>query len=487
MNHLDQSKLIQLLKLLSDKEFANLKIWLSSPWAKTNKYFIPFFNIIERTAPDFSAATLTKEKVYAQLYDNKKYNNKIFNNLLLLLTKEVENYLVQLQLRQEEDLKQQLLGKVLLAHNEVKLFEKTTQQSIKKLEKKIAKSAGDHLLLHQLNESLHFQASGHHRYKSEAPLLEQANTHLDAFYTLEKLRYLQEKAARTKILKTAPNEVDAALLALLNQLQIPLQLPVLTLYNQRLNQEKTLDVASYNSFKQVYLKLFPSLHFSFQQLFLFCCINDTLALNTRGYYLAMEELFGWYRLGLREKLLFQNDRITGGTYNNIILTACHLKEYTFLNQFIATYSAQLPEPIRDQAHLWAKEQLNYVLKNYGQVVTALNKWLPTNKVYVIQAKITLLKAHFKLAIADKSQLKSFESYCSAFEKYILRNQLYAKNKSISYLKFIQHTKKIVRLKYVGKKTQQWNSLLQVINNEAFLIGKQWLKAEIALLDQPIDG
>jgi hypothetical protein len=483
LKHLVNSKLIRLLKLLPPKSFNDFEYWLTAPWSQKNKYFIPFFKILAKAAPNFSCDSLQKEKVYITLYEKNKYDNKIFNNLLLALTKEVERYLAHLQLMQEQDLKQQLLGKVLSTHNELPLFETTTKQHIDRLEKKAAKSTTDHLLLYQLNEALHFQPSGHYRYQTMVPFLEQANLHLDAYFLLEKFKYLQEKVTRTHILQTNQLDIDAntSLLALLNKIEVPLSIPAITLFKCRLNQKKTPDWNTYITFKKAYLSFFSSLHFSFQQLFLFCCINDTLALNTGGHSEAIKELFEWYQLGLNKKLLFQNGKITGGTYNNIILTACHDQKHGFLKDFIANYSKHLPEPIQAQASIWATQQLKYVLEDYTTVVTNLNQWLPSNKIYAIQAKITLLKAHYKLAINDNQQQKSFDSYCLAFERYILRNRLYAKNKRTSYLKYIQYAKKIVRLNYSTKGIQHWERLLTAIDKEPFLIGKQWLKKEIALL------
>jgi len=481
LKHLTDSKLIRLLKLLSDKAFREFEYWLTAPWSQKNKYFLPLYKIIAQAAPNFLSDDLGKEKVYTELYAKKDYNNRIFNNLLLAFTKEVENYLAQLQLIQDDGLKQQLLGNVLLAHNEVKLFEATTQQYIQKLEKKEAKSTADHLLLHQLNESIYFQSSGHHRYQSEAPTLAAANAQLDAFYLLKKFKFLQEITARIKILQAAQEQVDDTLLVLITKLQTTVKLPALALYDYRLNQQKALDWDSYKQFKQLYTAAFPQLHFSFQQLFLFCCINDATALYSKGISKGINELNEWYQFGFKHQLLLQNDSISEVTYNNIILVTCHVGTPTFIRNFITTYKDKLSPAIQEEAYRWSIAQLDYVLGNYEQTFEQLIEWLPKNDLYAIQAKITLLKANFKLVLMNASHKDQFNSHCLAFEKYIKRNRLYSEDRSASYLKYIQYTRKICQKYYQTSKAPKWESLLQAIEREPILFGKRWLQEEIGLL------
>jgi len=230
VNHLANSKLIRLIKILSAKELKELKDWLASPWCKKNKYYLPFYAIICQAAPKFAEESLLKETVFEQLYKDKNYKNAIFNNLILSLTKEVQRYLSFLYSQQSKEEQSQLFRKALLDRNAIALYETTAQSQIKQVALQSAKSAEDYLRLNRLHQELYFQPSGHFRYQEDAPHLVAANEYLDAFYLLEKYKYLHESAARTKILKITKPSLLQVDIALLEELQCQLALEVVPLY-----------------------------------------------------------------------------------------------------------------------------------------------------------------------------------------------------------------------------------------------------------------
>lgn len=473
------SKLIDLLKLLSKKEFNEFGDWLTSPWSHKNKYFLPFYEIIEKAQPKFNTPELAKHSVFKQLYgQKKKYHPGIFNNLILAFTRAVENYLAHLQLNQQETLAQQLTCQELLDRNNIDYFEENSYRLIKELEQKDGLSTFDYWTLHQLHLGIYFQPSTHYRYLPTAPDLVKGDHYLDIFYLLSKFKTLLEVKTRSQILKQIPPKSNTTTTeALANLLSTPLTLPEVELYQMRLQMEPLPDWQQYKKFKKYYKANFEKLHFSFQQIFLFSCINDAVALNSKGVS-AIKELLEWYQLGLKHGLLLQNGQLTAITFNNIILTACHEEDLQFLKDFIKKYQKKLPAKIRTTASKWATAHLNYAEGDYGLAISKLKDWLPTNPIYAIQVKATLLKANFKLSLEDDSHALHFESFCLAFEQYIRRNKVYSKDRSNAYLKCVLYCRKICKLFYTPSKNNKWSKLEKAIEKEVNLFGKDWLKGEI---------
>lgn len=481
MGALKESKLIEILSILSKKEFKELGPWLQSPWGSSNKHLFPFYQIIQQSAPKVGATTLQKEAVFKQLFPKKKYNNRTFNNLILAFTKEVENYLSHLQFKEEKQQKQLLLGKAFMSRKRIDYFEESHQKLIGQIEKKEEKSANDYLLLKQLYHELYFQASAHHRYDPDTLFLEQCMSNLDAYYLLERYSYLHEQVSREKILKLPINEKNEEIATFLGDLQDYLQLPVAGLYGFRIKTNLVHDWNDYLIFKRLFLTHHVKLPFDLQQTFLFCCLNDAVDFNSKGEESAIRELYDWYVFGLEHGLLLQNEMITSITYNNIVLTACYVQQHDFLAQFIEEYGQRLPKKIQTSAKRWANAQLQCALGNYDKVTEDLKDWKPKDKSFAIQAKATLLKANFKLYLEDPSLLNLFNSYCLSFEKYIKRNQLYSKHRSTAYLKFIQLIRRLAHLAYKEINDREWSKFLKEINNESVLFGKIWLVTEIALI------
>ncbi len=484
-NHLANGKLVRLCKTLSIKEFKQFKDWLVAPWGKKNKYYLPFYEIIAATAPSFSPEGLKKEQIFLSLYGSKKYNNALFNNLISALTKELQNYIALVYLNKNPYENDHLLRQHLWTCNAVDLYEDFAINSIKKLEKKPVKSTEDYLHLNRLHQAVYFQTSGHHRYQKGAPNLLAANHYLDVYYLLEKYKYLHEATSRLSIIQTDQSQLNVSI-PLLQELQNKLSLEAVDLYENRLNRSGKVTWKDYVLFKEKFISSFDQLPFSLRQSFLIFCINDSIYLDATGHSKAIEELFSLYKLGLKDKLLIKNESLNEATFNNIVLTACHVAEVSFLEKFIDDYEHLLPAAVRKEAFIWALTQLAYAKGNYEKVEKQYSDWLPKNKHYAIQAKVTLLKTNFKLALINKSSRQFFNAYCNAFKKYIRRSKVYTTNRNTAYLKLIQYSNKMLTTFYDANQLVDWELLEASIEKEQLLLGKRWLKKEINLLKEKIE-
>lgn len=482
--HLANSKLVNLCRTLSSKEFKQFKDWLLAPWCKKNKYYLPFYELLVKASPSFLPKNLKKEQAFIYLYGPKKYNNALFNNLITSFTKELQNYLAIVHLQKTPHEKDRLLRQHLWTNNTVDLYEDFAINSVDNLENKSVKSTEDYLHLNRLHQAIYFQTSGHHRYERGAPNLFAANHYLDVYYLLEKYKYWHEASSRLNIVQTEQSHLHVSF-PLLQELQDELSLVAIDLYEVRLKRSDRVSWKEYLLFKKKFLSSFDQLPFSLRQSFLIFCINDIIYLDAAGHISAIEELFSLYKLGLQKDLLIRNKGLNEATFNNIVLTACHVEDLNFLEKFIDDYEHLLPAPLRKEAFIWALTQLDYANGNYEKVVKQYNNWLPKNKHYAIQAKVTLLKANFKLVLFNKSSRKSFNTYCKAFEKYIRRSKLYTANRNTAYLKLIQYNNKIVTKFYDSNNLVSWEKLEQSIEKEKLLLGKRWLKKEINLLKEKV--
>ena len=478
-NNLIKSKLLTIIQSFSANELIGLEHWLAAPWCTSNKYYAPLCSILLAAAPSFAPEDLFKEIIFKQLYGAKqKYNAGIFNNLLLFFTKEVENYLSMLELQKAAEQQQVLTAQYFSDRKIEGLAVKRNKQSITSIEKKSIKTDTDFLLLHNLYKKQYAIKGGSSSKEGMDDLLAASNA-LDAYYLLNKYQCWHESHARRKILKTGENLDFFIDPNALRRLQNELSLPAIDLYDLRLRKHKRITEQSYFEFKEQYLANYDLLPFSLQQAFRIFCVNDAIYLDQKGFANAMQEVFYWYQFGLEKELIILEGRITTATFNNIILLACRLEKIDFLKNFIEEYKDKLPPSTKVEAYSWAMSQLAYELADYDAVLDQYKNWLPKHPHLTIQAKVTLLKTFVQLAIEKKINQKQFEDHCLAFEKYIKRNKLYAKEKSTAYLKFIQFARKIVISHRKPKSI--WKILEQAIEVEPFLVGKYWLEKQIATL------
>ena len=480
MENLTQSKLIDLVKLLTPKEWKDLAYWLNAPWTKKEARLITFYQLLAKHYPSFKAKNLNKEKLYQELFQNTAYDNLKLNHLIRKFTEEVEAFLAHLKLLKDKTVQQNTLRIFLLERQQIKRFEETSEALLKQIETKSAKSANDFLVLYQINRDLYFQPSAHRRYEPNGTELDNAHRALNEFFLLETYKYLHEQVTRSKILDkptcTIPKELQEFLAYLRkNHISMPA-----ALYEFKL-QQKAMNWQAYLEFKALFEATHQQLPSSLQQVFLFGCINDAVAFVSKGQDIGLAELYYWYQLGIEKHLLSQYNTITGITFNNVILTACHFDDVALIQHFIKTYQNKLPANLQKEAKRWALAHLTYVMGDYNACIIQLENKLPKQPVYSIQAKLTLLKAHFKWVLADATQGSRFHYYCLSFEQYLNRNSPYSTDRSQSILRYIQFIKKIAKLNQETSKQEGKEKLLQSIQNTSNLFGKTWLKKELTLL------
>lgn len=89
------SKLIDSLKTLDDKEIKRFGAFISSPFFNTNSTLIKLFDILKKHYPKFSSKKLEKENIFARLYPGIEYKDGTFRNLLSDLAVLVQKFLIQ--------------------------------------------------------------------------------------------------------------------------------------------------------------------------------------------------------------------------------------------------------------------------------------------------------------------------------------------------------------------------------------------------------
>ncbi|MEM6318141.1 MAG: hypothetical protein AAF960_10755 [Bacteroidota bacterium] len=486
MENLASSKLVALAKILTPKEWKSLAYWLKAPWSKNEPQVLALYELLSPHYPGFKAKHLDKATLYQQLFPQKAYNNQQLNYLIRKFTEDLQAFLAHLKLQKDPAVQQDTLTELLLERQQIRYFEEAAFNMLTTLETKSAKSAEDFLRIFQIHQALHYQPSSHRRYGKANHHLRKANDALNEFFLLESYRHISEQSNRSSALNQPNFSVPPALTQYLAHLRKQYISMPAALYEFRLQRTNT-DWSTYLEFKQLFIKTRKQLPRSLQMDFLFMCINETVASVSKGQAGGLRELYQWYQWGIAENLLAQHNTITGITFNNVILTACHFDDIPLVEQFIKSYQNKLAPSLRKDAKRWATAHLAYVKGDFDTCIGLLEQQLPKQTIYTIQARLTLLKAHFKWVLADKSQGQRFQYYCLSLEQYFNRNSPYSAERTIATLRYIQYVKRIAKLSQSFSLTsKQITSLWTSIDNTPNLFGKAWLQKELQELKNKIE-
>jgi len=470
---MNRSKTFELISLLSPEEWKKFKVWLNSPWANSNKKIILLYTVLETGFPAFAATKWAKEKVYKKVYPDKPYNNKIFNNLLSKLHKQLQLFLVHSNLKHNSRLTEQLFISETLERGATEIFENATWSLIRQLEKLHPKTAKDHNDLSQLYQRLYYQPSTQLRNQPGFSVIHHAQNNLEAYYQLQHYKYLHDIEIREKMLKDISSE----------ERPLNFELPIaVKLYQSRLAREGELRIEHYLSFKALYYEHFKALTYEHQQYFLFCCINDSVNLSAHKDIDALTELFGHYQFGFKHELLLSYGKMTAITFNNIVLVASHLGKANFVTAFLPKYYLFLEQGLQADAYRWGKAELAYINGHYENCIDLINEDKFDSILFKTQSKGTLLRANFDCYLKDKSQFDRLLSLYNATEKYFQRMTNLSKPKKKFYIRFAQYLRRLTLLVEENIASDKELALFQKsIANEEKLFGKVWLQKKFTKL------
>ena len=91
-----RTKLIRLLKHLDKKEMVQLGYFLESPFffrGRKEQRLIDFYHYLKRFHPQFQHKKLAKEKVFAELFPGKNYNEQSLQQLMTAFNKAIEKFI----------------------------------------------------------------------------------------------------------------------------------------------------------------------------------------------------------------------------------------------------------------------------------------------------------------------------------------------------------------------------------------------------------
>lgn len=88
-----KSKVVQLLSALRKDEISELKDFLISPFFNKSKLVVKLFEVLTKYAPEYNEEDIAKEKIYKKVFGSGKFNVQLLRNLSSELYKLVTKYI----------------------------------------------------------------------------------------------------------------------------------------------------------------------------------------------------------------------------------------------------------------------------------------------------------------------------------------------------------------------------------------------------------
>ncbi|MCH2044149.1 MAG: hypothetical protein MK212_08390 [Saprospiraceae bacterium] len=482
---MQNTKLINLLKVLNSRELQRFEEYVHSPFFNKHQATRRLCKHLLSLAPRFEhKRKLGKEYLFQLLYPDLDYEyirlHRTFAQLLALL----KDFLVQLQ--QEKD----------KSHHQVLLLEQLRQRKAEKQLpiairrfKTLSNKKQDHQqtfynnYLYYNELDLQFIEKGAHAYDENLQL---KSNSLDLFFILEKLKIACDMASRNVVVKA---DYECALLNdILNHVaehQASLS-PIILIYESILQMRTAAATAAAaeNHYKNM-IRLLKEHRKHFTKMEVMdiygYALNFSIQQINQGKSNYYQEAFQHYQYLVEEKIILINNHLQVFEYINIVTLGMRVEAYTWVEQFIHNYKQYVPVADREKAYNYNLASLFYQTKAYEKALQTLHNVEFTRPNFYIQVKLIQLKCYYELDEGD-----ALQSLLSTFSNYLHRKNV-SEYWKLANLNTIKITKKLYQLKekrlFLSKKQylrlyEQTQSLIETLQP---LSNKVWLETALNTL------
>jgi len=464
------TKLIKLLKTLSNDEYLRLGKFLRSPFFNYSTPLISFYEALKRYFPDFEEKKVEPERMWAKVFPEKTYNHTKFWRLCSDLSLLVEKYLIQLELEEPKPHAQHLLIKSLGRRNAFALYEKEVKGRLKEMEKVEIRNAEWYREHIGLLEDWYFHPLKDKLDKKDNSLSELMDS-LDAYFLLQKAKFGIGLVSLERVLQ---RKYDIRYLSVLKESTE--ENILLDLYKLSLNLLQNEEETAFFDLEKLLFENIEKLNEDDKRLFFSNGLNYAIRKMNRGDIHYQATTLRWYKYGLKNTLIYTDGYISEIAFKNIVYIGSQVGEFDWVEELIEKYNNHLKEDIRLDCLFFCKALLHFYKKDFNTTIKILTRenWV---KNYLISSRNLLTRALFESFLQNEDTYEILLNSLQSFEIFILRTKLFPKKRLEAHLNLVRILKKLSK-KIIDKKQKSEIShwLTKELNSNKKIVTKSWLSS-----------
>lgn len=465
---MQNSKLIQLMRVLQKKEIIRLRKFLRSPLYNRREELSQLFEHLLHLLKK-KRIRLEKQAIFSHIYPDTSYSDAqlhlLFSGLLQLL----ERFIMI-----DQYLHEQAEGQIrLLQWYRQRGLEQHFKQVYQKLEQQLDQQEFRDIEYLEFRNRIIWEAYQWDvvsKPSGELPL-EQMTQLTDIVYFSQKLRQLSLMKSQQAIYKQDYNiQHQAFIFDSLKHYKLS-DYPALEIYvlvNQLL--DGVFDRQGFLSFIN---KLITSAAY-FKELEIrelyFIAINWCIKQVNNGTYDYFEEMLYLYKTGFSKGFLLENGKISRFAYYNVVAAALYSKDFEWGESFIHTFKDKLEEPYRESAYNHNLALFEYKQGHYDHAQRLLQNANYQDVLFNLSAKTLLLKIYYETAEFDL-----LEAHLDAMKNFIRRKKVIGYHQN-NYFNLIKFTQKLIRVNWFDKTAVE--QLRQEINDVEILTERPWVLEQL---------
>lgn len=476
---MQESQLMQTFNCLTRQDRRDLRLFVRSPFHNTREDVIRLFDYLDKSL-DTTKRDMRKETVYNAVFTDfteggKKlsFDLKKLNYTLSFLDKVIREYLTINQLQNEALEKDLLLQQAFILRGADKLATKALTTARQNFDAQPIQNAAAHFHDFRLHRT-HYDSISRRERSDDTSLQESADA-FTAFSVAEVLRQgcsmltqqaFSKRAYRLPFLETAleiaandKNTEGGKLVAIKAYFHA----------YQSLSKE---DDAAAQRFHFQELRQILELHWQqfpateMHGLYVMA-INFCIKKLNRGERAYEREVLEIYKIGLHNRLLFENNQLSPYTYKNTMMAAMKVGEMDWAATFLDEYKPFLPPQDREMIFKYNKALYFFRKNDYTSAMSLLQTVNLREVLFNLDARRLLARIYFEL-----NEITALDSLIESSKIYLHRQKGIGYHREM-YLNFFKILE--ILLKTDPKKG---TILRGMIEETKYLAEREWLLSKL---------
>lgn len=467
---MQKSKLVDLLRTLSEKQLSELKAFCKAKMYGKNDHPLRLLELL--TPSKKRVAKLpTKEEAHRHLFPNRRFSEKQLSYVMTDLLHLVETYIIT-----EEALAEEFPNRLrLLRYYDSTRLEKHYEEVMRETEKLMESNPFEDASKHY-NEFLLYEIRNHHfdrlKERRHDDSLQKAIDNLDIYYLIIKLKHSCEIVNRQRFSSSTyelrfMNEILQYLEANPHE-QVPALACYYHIYRMLTDPENETWFRKLRQLLDEHSAHFPDSEAKDMYDY---ALNYCIIRINEGKQEFLNEVFLIYQTLLDKELLFIEKTLSPWSFKNIVVVALRLKQYKWAEDFIERYKNRISPEFRSNAYAYNRAYVHFHRKQYEQALLMLQSVEFTDIYYSLDTRSLMLKIYFEL-----DELEALRSHLSAFRLFLQRNKLVSESMRTVYINQIRFIQRILRLQ-PGDVTAR-AKLKADLGTTAQIADKSWVEEKV---------
>ncbi len=462
------SQLLQIIKSLDKRDMRELHKVVRSPYFNQREDVILLFDWIDKSL-NSKLPDLSKEKVFSEIFPDKKYNDVLMRQMMSYLYKITQKYLITEGVIQNDMESQLYLTHALRQRNADKILEKQLNDSLEIIDNQGFKNAKYHYLKYSLRVEQYDYWSKKNR--SSELNLQDLSDELDFFYLSERLRQACIMHSHQTITKHIYEQhlLKVALDKINEFSNIPPSVSAYLHTYKALTEPENED--HFHQLKNIIIVqgfLFPE---NERQDLYILATNYCIRRLNQGEKSYGREALELYQARLDNNVLLENGILPIYTYKNILVLALKAEEYEWAERFLNDFKQYLPEKDRENIFQYNLALFYFRTGKYDEAMVLLQKVNLHDVLYNLDARRLLARIYYELdeVNALHSLIESSKVYLHRQKGIGYHHDMYA-----NYFRFLDKMMKIDL-----KKIEVRSILRGEVEATQLLAEREWLLKKLS--------